>query len=232
MPPPDSPARPVEDLPTREGYDRWAEVYDTDGNALIAMEGPVVERLLGDPCGLAILDVGCGTGRHAVRLAAAGARVTGIDFSTEMMARARQKPGADAVTFHTHDLAAPLPFPDTHFDRVLCGLVVDHITDLAGLFREMRRVCSPSGFIVVSVMHPAMMLRGTQAGFNEPSTGREVRPASVAHQISDYVRAALRAGVRIDHLGEHAVDPVTAATVPRATKHLGWPMLFVMRLLP
>lgn len=220
----------IEELSTRDGYDRWAEIYDTDGNPLIAIEEPQVDRLLGDIRDRAVLDVGCGTGRHALRLAAAGARVTAIDFSEHMLAKARAKPHAENVTFIVHDLAHPLPATDASFDRVVCGLVVDHIADLAALFAEVRRVCR--GHIVVSVMHPAMMLRGVQARFIDPATGRETRPASQPHQISDYVMAAVRAGLTIDHLGEHAVDDALAATMPRAERYRGWPMLFIMRLAP
>src|SRR5688572_13307737 len=93
------------DLPTREGYDRWAPTYDTDGNPLVALEEPLVERLMGEVEGLDVLDVGCGTGRHAIRLAAAGARVRGIDFSEAMLDQARQKPGAERVEFRGHDLS-------------------------------------------------------------------------------------------------------------------------------
>ena len=88
----------TEHLPTREGYDRWAAHYDADANPLVALEGQHVGELLGDVRGLAVLDVGCGTGRHALRLAVAGAQVQAVDFSEEMLARARAKPGADAVT--------------------------------------------------------------------------------------------------------------------------------------
>ena len=49
-------------LSTREGYDRWAAIYDSDGNPLVALEEPWMDRLLGDVRGLAVLDVGCGTG--------------------------------------------------------------------------------------------------------------------------------------------------------------------------
>ena len=220
----------IEHLSTREGYDRWAEVYDTDGNPLIALEEPEVDRLLGPVRDRAVLDVGCGTGRHAVRLAAAGARVTAVDFSAEMLRRARAKPGADAIRFLVHDLTRPLPFPEATFDAVVCGLVVDHIADLAGLLSEMRRVARPAAPIVVSVMHPAMMLRGVQARFTDPATGRETRPASVPNQISDYVMAAVAAGLRIDHMSEHAVTDQLAARLPRAEKYVGWPMLFILRL--
>jgi malonyl-CoA O-methyltransferase len=171
----------VDHLSTRDGYDRWAALYDTDGNPLIALEEPRVDRLVGDVRGLAVLDVGCGTGRHAVRLAAAGAVVTAVDFSPEMLAHARRKAGGLPVELIVHDLAEALPFAAGSFDRVVCGLVVDHIADLPGLFGDMRRVCRPSGSVVASVMHPAMMLRGVQARFHDPATGREVRPASQPH---------------------------------------------------
>lgn len=219
-------------LATREGYNRWSSSYDSDGNPILALEEPCVERLLGDVRGLAVLDVGCGTGRHAVRLASAGAVVHALDFSPGMLEQARQKAGAGNVSFRVHDLSEPLPFSAGTFDRVVCGLVVDHIADLDSLFRDMLRVCRPSGFVIVSVMHPAMMLRGVRARFRDPASGQEIRPASHPHQVSDYVLAATRAACVFDHLSEHAVDEALASRLERARKYVGWPMLFLMRLLP
>jgi ubiquinone/menaquinone biosynthesis C-methylase UbiE len=220
----------IEILETRDGYDRWAEIYDGEGNPLIALEEPLVAQLLGDVRGLSIVDVGCGTGRHALALSARGADVTAVDFSEEMLARARTKPGADRVRFVAHDLARPLPFADASFDRATCGLVLDHIGELERFFIDVRRVLRPRGFAVFSVMHPAMMLRGIQARFVDPESGREIRPRSETHQIADYVTAALRAGFEIEHVSEHAADEALAARTPRAAKYLGWPMLLLLRL--
>jgi ubiquinone/menaquinone biosynthesis C-methylase UbiE len=157
-----SPEIPVDYLSTRDGYDRWAVCYDADDNPLVAIEAPLMRHLLGDVRGCSVADIGCGTGRHAVWLAAAGASVQALDFSEAMLARARAKAGAANIVFRAHDLSQPLPFPDQAFDRVVCGLVVDHIADLGGLFREMHRVCQPTGAVIVSVMHPAMMLLGSE----------------------------------------------------------------------
>jgi malonyl-CoA O-methyltransferase len=220
-------------LPTQEGYDRWAEIYDGEPNPLIALEELEVDRLLGDVTGKDVVDVGCGTGRHAVRLAAHGARVVGVDFSDGMLARAREKQRAADVHWVVHDINhPPLPLPERGFDRVLCALVLDHIDDLRALFAELRRLSREDGKVVVTVMHPAMMLKGVQARFTDPSTGRETRPESVANRIADYVNGALEGGLRIVRVGERDVDEELAEKMPRARKYLGWPVLWWMELQP
>lgn len=219
-------------LSTREGYDRWSSLYDDEDNPLIAVEEPLVDRWLGAVHGLHIADIGCGTGRHALRLADAGAMVTAVDFSAGMLDRARTKPGAHRVRWVHHDLAAPPPLEDAAFDRVLCCLVLDHIPDLPAFFDQLKRLCRPGGRIVVSVMHPAMMLRGVQARFVDRQTGRETRPASCPHQICDYVMAVVSAGLALEQMVEQRVDEPLAARMPRAAKYLGWPILLAMSLRP
>jgi ubiquinone/menaquinone biosynthesis C-methylase UbiE len=217
-------------VPTDIGYNRWAEVYDGEDNPLVLLEESHITPLIGNVAGLAVADIGCGTGRHAIRLAAAGARVTALDFSEGMLERARAKPGADAVKFISHDLAQRFPLESGSFDRVLCCLVLDHLADLEGFFGELSRICKPTGFIIASVMHPAMMLRGVQARFIEPASGRRIYPQSQPNQISDYVMAAVHAGLQLEHLSEHTVDSPLAMSSSRAAKYLGWPLLLLMRL--
>jgi ubiquinone/menaquinone biosynthesis C-methylase UbiE len=224
------PARPTPLARVRSGYDRWAPVYDSDGNPLQALEEPRLRRTAGDVRGLDALDLGCGTGRHALWLARRGARVTAVDFSERMLERARRKRGASAVRFVTHDLHRRLPFPDGAFDLVVSGLVLEHIGDLDLFFGEARRVLRPGGHAVVSAMHPAMFLRGTQARFTDPRTGKRVRPGSLPHSIADFVTAALRAGLALESLDEHAPDARLARRFPRARRYIGWPMLVVLAL--
>ena len=229
---PDMLADVVRNLPIREAYDLWAEVYDRDGNPLIALEERHVGALIGEVGGLAVADVGCGTGRHAIRLAADGARVTALDFSPGMLAAAREKPGAERVRFLLHDVTTPLPFDEGAIDRVLCCLVLEHVTDLRAMCLELARVCAPGprGAIVISAMHPAMMERGVQARFHDPRTGERTQTASRPHAISDYVRAAREAGLTIERLDEHTVDESLAAAYPRGARYLGWPMLLLLKL--
>jgi malonyl-CoA O-methyltransferase len=217
-------------LPVRDGYDRWSQLYDVEQNPLVMIEEPHVDAWLGEVAGLAVADIGCGTGRHAHRLAARGAVVTAVDFSDGMLAKARAKPGADRVTWVEHDLARPLPLATGAFDRVVCALVVDHVRDLRALFAELGRIARPGAPIVVSVMHPAMMLKGVQARFRDPTTGEQVQPQSVANQVSDYVLGATRAGLAIVDMSEHRVDAALVARTERAARYLDWPMLLLFHL--
>jgi malonyl-CoA O-methyltransferase len=212
------------------GYDRWSAVYDHDANPLIALEEPVVRGAVGDPCGLIALDLGCGTGRHAVWLAESGATVTAVDFSEGMLAEARRKPGAATVRFLTHDLRHPLAFPSGAFDLVVSGLVLEHLRDLDLFFREVCRVLRPGGRAVVSTMHPAMFLRGTQARFTDPVSGEVVQPGSIPHPIGAFVMSALRAGLALIAVDEVAPGAEFADRFSRAAKYVGWPMLVVLSL--
>ena len=92
-------------------YDDWyADVSDVD-----ATVSAVVELAAGG----AVLELGVGTGRLAIPLARAGLNVTGIDASTAMLDRLRQKPGSETVSVTAGDIAGELP--SGSFAVVLCA---------------------------------------------------------------------------------------------------------------
>jgi ubiquinone/menaquinone biosynthesis C-methylase UbiE len=224
--------QPNELTQVREGYDRWAAVYDHDKNPLTALEEPRVQQACGDVRGKAVLDLGCGTGRHTLWLAAAGASVTALDFSDGMLREARRKTEGQAIHFVAHDLHHPLPFADGAFDLVVSGLVLEHLGDLHAFFREARRVTRGGGRAVLSAMHPAMFLRGSQARFTDPTSGELVQPGSIRHDLGAITMAALAAGFDIQAIQEHAPDRRFAEQFPRAEKYVDWPMLVVFELTP
>ena len=217
-------------LDPQAGYDRWAEVYDTELNPLVQLEEPVVRAWISAPRGLRVADVGCGTGRHALWLAEGGAEVDAFDASVGMMAKAREKLAEHGVRFQEHLLPAPLPVADATYDAVLFALVADHVEQLEAAFCDLRRVLKPGGTLVFTVLHPAMNLRGLTARFWDPADGSEVRVAAFEHTYADYVMAVLRAGLVVNEIVERKADAALAAKAPRAEKYLGWPMLLAMRL--
>jgi ubiquinone/menaquinone biosynthesis C-methylase UbiE len=139
----------------KNDYDRFARIYsdDAENNAFNGFyERPESLRLMGDVAGLKVLDAGCGSGAHAAELMARGAFVTGLDKSSGMLALARERLGA--ATLFEADLAAPLPFADSAFDRVLAALVLHYIEDWSLPLREFRRVLVSGGRLVISTHHP------------------------------------------------------------------------------
>jgi SAM-dependent methyltransferase len=74
-----------------------------------------------------LLDAGCGTGRYALTLAGLGYCVTGLDLSPELIAVARQRPGAAAVGFEVGDLTRPAVGPP--YAAVLCRGVLNDVLD-------------------------------------------------------------------------------------------------------
>ncbi len=175
------------------GYAERAASYDTDRNPMFLAEEPVVHGLLGQyPLGAA-LDAACGTGRHAAYLASLGHRVTGIDSTAEMLERARAK--VPAAQFETGDLTA-IPLSDETMDSAVCSLALTHCADLGPPIRELARVVRPGGHVVISDVHPMMVLLGVHVGYRLSQTEYGVVRNNV-HLASDYLTAFHKAGLKV-----------------------------------
>jgi len=216
-------------LSTKQGYDNWSQFYDREDNPLILLEEPIVDRDLGDIAGQHLLDLGCGTGRQSLRLAARGARVTALDQSHGMLEKAREKDSIGSVDFREHNLEEPLPLGNGTFDGVVSFLVVEHIANLQHFFSEAARVLKPEGWAYVTAMHPAMNLKGVQARYNDPQTGAKVYPKGFTHSIADFINAALGSGLTLGQIEEYRGTTSLAEKSERAEKYLDWPMLLTLK---
>lgn len=93
-------------------FENYAEAYDREGFTRgTSGECDFLENEINRNKSLKILDVGCGTGRHAIELAGRGYTITGIDLSESQLARASQKAAEQnlQITFQRED-ARNLPF--------------------------------------------------------------------------------------------------------------------------
>ncbi|WP_436762828.1 SAM-dependent methyltransferase [Streptosporangium sp. V21-05] len=116
---------------------------------------------LGVGQGSRVLDVGCGDGRPAVRLARTlGARVVAIDLDREALRdgaeHAAARGVAEMVRFRHVD-ALDLPFADAAFDAVLALEVTPHL-DVETLYRSIAGVLRPGGRLVVETPYPRVPL--------------------------------------------------------------------------
>jgi demethylmenaquinone methyltransferase/2-methoxy-6-polyprenyl-1,4-benzoquinol methylase len=144
----------------RTMFDRIAPVYDAMNRAMTLGLDRKWRRLTAEAVvtpGARVLDACCGTGDLALADARAGGRVTGVDFSGEMLARAERKaPEFDWVQAD----AAALPFPDASFDAVTVGFGIRNLADLEGGLRELARVLVPGGRLgCLEITRPRGILR-------------------------------------------------------------------------
>lgn len=105
-------------------FDRVSLAYDTsiDWEGRLRREIPFIVEAAGGVRGKRILDLACGTGRHAIALSGLGADVVGVDSSEEMISRAREMAEEDdvAVEFVMADMADIKGAVSGRFDVVIC----------------------------------------------------------------------------------------------------------------
>ncbi|MEN6403842.1 MAG: class I SAM-dependent methyltransferase [Armatimonadia bacterium] len=191
------PREPVEISPA-DGYALWAESYDAELNPLIMLEEPVLEPLIGEVAGNRVLDVGCGTGRYARRLAARGAMVTGIDPSPEMLATARAQAEAEGVRVKFIEGGfGDLPH-GKQFDLIICNLVLCHIPEISGPISEMAMCLKPGGRLVISDFHYMCQIIGWRTAFSHE--GQRYHVENYLHSYGDFVRALREAGLQLTAL--------------------------------
>ncbi|HET7018621.1 MAG TPA: methyltransferase domain-containing protein [Streptosporangiaceae bacterium] len=130
-----------------EIYDlQWAERADLD--AYVALAGEFGART--------VLDIGCGTGTFALRLAGAGFEVTGVDPSAASLEIARAKPGAERVRW-VHGVAGDLPPMQADLAAMTANVAQEIVTDqdwdetLRAAFDRLR----PGGYLVFETRDPA-----------------------------------------------------------------------------
>jgi demethylmenaquinone methyltransferase/2-methoxy-6-polyprenyl-1,4-benzoquinol methylase len=133
----------------RRMFDRIAPVYDAMNRLMTAG----LDRRWREATAAAVvrpgdrvLDVCCGTGDLAIAAANAGGKVTGVDFSEPMLARARVK--NQEIEWVSGD-ALTLPFSDGSFDAATVGFGVRNLADLERGLAELRRILKPEGRLAI-----------------------------------------------------------------------------------
>ena len=182
-----------------DAYDLIEEQFNQELDGSLGPSGPdslfgyVAE--MGLPAGAMVVDAGCGEGEHAVELANRfGFQVTGVDPVERCVQAAQHNtPPGCPVTF-TAGTSEHLPLPGRSVDLVWSRDVLSLVEDLAGAYREFRRVLKPGGRAMIYQMFATSLLEPAEAAFLLPVMGcwaSAMRPENTEAAIT-------AAGLRID----------------------------------
>jgi len=160
--------QPSSDFPEYDGqtagiWDRLAEWWDDkigDGNDFQDyLIEPATERLLALQPGEQVLDIACGAGRFARRMAALGATITAVDHSEKFIQRARERTPdhADKIEYrvlNASDTSALITLGEKRFDAAVCTMALMDMSSIEPLISTLPKLLKPGGRFVFSVTHP------------------------------------------------------------------------------
>ena len=142
----------MEPSSVKTSYARWAPVYDRTFGVITNVGRRTAVDYINEQDAEKILEVGVGTGL-ALPNYRSDLKVTGIDFSEDMLAKARAKV-KNLDLNHVQNLrqmdARNLDFPDALFDAVAAMHIISVVPEPARVMAEMVRVCKPGGCIVIT----------------------------------------------------------------------------------
>ncbi len=176
---------------TRKRYDRLAFAYNF-------LEWPVEQfrfaswrlRLKNRIGGSRVLEAGVGTGKN-LPYYPEGSKITAIDFSPHMLARARAKAAkiGSEVELVEMDIQQ-LNFPDHYFDTIFATFVFCSVPEPVAGLQELRRVCKPDGkLFLLEHVRPGNAVLGRIFDFFNPVVVRMVG-ANINRRTLDNVRVA------------------------------------------
>ena len=140
----------------------WDDKVGPEGNLFHrALIGPAEERLLEIRAGEVVLDIACGNGQFARRMAELGASVVAFDASPNFVARARghteKSEYADKIEYHVMDAtdeSALLSLGEGKFDAAVCTMALMDMAEIDPMLRALSRLLKKTGRFVFSVTHP------------------------------------------------------------------------------
>jgi SAM-dependent methyltransferase len=149
-----------------------------------------------------VLELGCGTGNDAARLAGEGYSVTAIDLSGEAIGQARARFGSLA-RFGVADMTQRLPFPDESFDAVMSNVAMHMFPDSVtrAVFAEVGRLVRADGlfvFHVNSLQDRPLRARNLPAREIEPDYVAEESGQTMHFFSEPYLRELLAGWQQVD----------------------------------
>jgi len=171
-----------------DAYNLWAETYDTVENKTRDLELSVGQSTLKNRRYPQIIELGCGTGKNTKWLMNKCDSLIGIDFSSEMLAIAKEKIKSEKVQFLQADILHEWNFNGNSVDLITSSLVLEHIKDLNFIFSQANKTLKKYGMFYLCELHPFKQYIGSKAKFK--LNNKVIKLETYVHNISDYLNSA------------------------------------------
>lgn len=183
-----------------KAYDIWAHQYDTNKNRTRDLDKRSTIETLSNYNFENVLELGCGTGKNTEWLLSKAKRVIGLDFSREMLNKAKEKISDQRVAFKKTDLNKSWGVDNNFADLITCSLTLEHIDDLNPIFKKANQKLTKNGVLFISELHPFKQYTGSKAQYETDKGAKELEV--FVHHISDYVGSAESNGFKLLEINE------------------------------
>lgn len=203
----------------QSAYNEWAGSYDEMKNKTRDLDKTATQFMLAGiiNSSISVLEFGCGTGKNTEWLHKKSNRLTAVDFSEEMLNKAKEKFSASTLIFKQADITQFWSFENESFHLVTCNLILEHVQNLDFVFCEAAKVLKENGYFFVCELHPFKQYQGGKAGFEK--NDELISPDCFTHHISEFFQSALNNGFNCVELKEWFDDNDTKS-IPRLISFL------------
>ena len=181
-------------------YNIWADQYDTNSNRTRDLDKKSTIETLSKLDFSSVIELGCGTGKNTIFLLKKAEKIIGLDFSQEMLDKAKLKINDKRVEFRKADLTIEWKIDNDSADLITCSLVLEHIEDLDFIFDQANKKLKNGGAFFISELHPFKQYSGSKAKFETESGTQELE--TYIHHISEYLNSAKNNSLELIELKE------------------------------
>lgn len=166
----------------------------------------------------AVLDIGCQSGGFCNDLAKLGHKPVGIEIMPDLIANARRD--FPDLKFLVHDCSNGIPFPDSSFDVVWAGEVIEHIGHTDVFVNEINRVLKVGGYFILTTPMHNMIKNLYIALFKFDKHFDPEFPHYRFYTKSSLSNVLLKRGFEIDTIGHTGRISIVANTLFVAAKKI------------
>lgn len=184
----------------RSAYNQWAETYDTMDNKTRDLEAIAIRKSLAGLSFESVLEIGCGTGKNTMWLMERAKSIKCVDFSGEMLNKAKEKINDARVRFVEADILNEWTFAKDNYDLVTFSLVLEHVKNIDTVFAKSQKLLVSNGHLYLGELHPFKQYQGSKAKYESDEGVHELE--CHVHGISEFFKAGTNNGMKCVDISE------------------------------